>query len=114
MVIGAASFGQRMPWNGDSNAPPGHSLTFKDALYEVSHRLLLRILFPPWVLRFGTAKMRRFARAYDELGVSVQCGPFRLERISGFLKCCVFIYVAEVFEGDGAGAPCHGEEKGEL
>lgn len=96
MVIGAASFGQRMSWNEDNIAPPGHSLTFKDALYEVSHRLLLRILFPPWALRFGTAKMRRFARAYDELGVSAQCGSFRLERMSEFLTCCVFVWSRDI------------------
>lgn len=69
MVIGAASFGRRMSWNEDSIAPAGHTLTFKDALHEVSHRLFLSILFPQWMLRLGTAKMRYFARAYGELGV---------------------------------------------
>ncbi|KAL1946308.1 hypothetical protein VTO73DRAFT_15435 [Trametes versicolor] len=67
MVIGAASFGRRMSWNEDSIAPAGHTMTFKDALHEVSHRLFLSIIFPQWVLRLGNAKMRYFARAYGEL-----------------------------------------------
>ncbi|KAI0819406.1 cytochrome P450 [Trametes gibbosa] len=72
LVIGAASFGRKMTWNEDSVAPAGHSLTFKDALYEVSHRLYLSILFPQWILRLGTSKMRYFARAYEELGRYLQ------------------------------------------
>lgn len=68
MVIGAASFGRRMSWNEDSIAPAGHTMTFKDALHEVSHRLFLSIILPQWVLRLGTSKMRYFARAYGELG----------------------------------------------
>ncbi|KAI0350827.1 cytochrome P450 [Trametes cingulata] len=68
LVLGAASFGRRMSWNEEHVAPPGHSMTFKDALHEVSHRLTLRVVFPQWFLRIGTPKMRYFARAYDELG----------------------------------------------
>ncbi|KAI0631064.1 cytochrome P450 [Trametes polyzona] len=68
LVIAAASFGRRVSWNEDSVAPAGHTLTFKEALHEVSHRLFLSIIFPQWVLRLGTAKMRYFARAYEELG----------------------------------------------
>ncbi|KAI0676499.1 cytochrome P450 [Trametes maxima] len=67
LVIGVASFGRRISWNEDNVAPPGHSMTFKDALHEVSHRLFLRVIFSQRVLRYGTAKMRYFARAYDEL-----------------------------------------------
>ncbi|OJT02991.1 Cytochrome P450 4A4 [Trametes pubescens] len=67
MVIGVASFGRRMSWNEDSVAPAGHSFTFKDVLLEVSKRLILRIVFPQWVLRLGTPGMRRFARASGEL-----------------------------------------------
>ncbi|EIW55340.1 cytochrome P450 [Trametes versicolor FP-101664 SS1] len=67
MVIGAASFGRRMSWKEDGAMHMGHSLTFKDALLEVSNRLVLSLLFPQWLLRFGTPGMRSYARAYDEL-----------------------------------------------
>lgn len=41
----------------------------QEALHEVSHRLFLQVLFPDWLLRNGTSKMRYFYRAYGELGV---------------------------------------------
>ncbi len=44
-------------------------MTFKDALYEVSHRLLWRIMFPEWMLRWGTSTMRNFWTANVELKV---------------------------------------------
>ncbi|KAI0716473.1 cytochrome P450 [Earliella scabrosa] len=67
LVIGVAGFGRRISWNEDSIAPPGHTLTFKEALHEVSHRLFLQVLFPDWLLRNGNAQMRYFSRAYKEL-----------------------------------------------
>ncbi|KAH9941623.1 cytochrome P450 [Epithele typhae] len=82
LVIGVAGFGRRISWNEDSIAPQGHSMTFKaflhsdlaayamltlDALNEVSHRLFLRILFPDWILRWGTPSMRHFIRAFEEI-----------------------------------------------
>lgn len=70
MVIGVASFGRRMSWIEDNVAPVGHSFTFKDALLEVSNRLLYSIIFPQWILRLGTPGMRCYTRAYDELRVS--------------------------------------------
>ncbi|OJT08415.1 Cytochrome P450 4A7, partial [Trametes pubescens] len=51
--------------------PAGHTLTFKDVLHEVLHRLFLSIIFPQWVLRLGTAKMRYFEIAYGELGPAI-------------------------------------------
>ncbi|OSD01453.1 cytochrome P450 [Trametes coccinea BRFM310] len=67
LVIGVAGFGRRISWTEDSIAPPGHSMTFKDALYEVSHRLFFKVVFSDRLLRHGTPQMRHFARAHDEL-----------------------------------------------
>ncbi|KAI0739084.1 cytochrome P450 [Daedaleopsis nitida] len=67
LVISIAGFGRRISWDDDIITPPGHSMTFKDALYEVSHRLMLRVILPDWLLRNGTTKMRYFAHAHDEL-----------------------------------------------
>ncbi|KAI1786708.1 cytochrome P450, partial [Ganoderma leucocontextum] len=67
LVIGVAGFGRRISWKEDKIAPPGYTMTFKDALYEVSHRLLWRVMFPEWMLRWGTPTMRHFLRANKEL-----------------------------------------------
>ncbi|RPD56051.1 cytochrome P450, partial [Lentinus tigrinus ALCF2SS1-6] len=67
LVIGVAGFGRRISWNEDAIAPPGHSMTFKEALQEVSHRLFLKVIFPSWMLRWGPSKFRYFARSYVEL-----------------------------------------------
>ncbi|TBU26975.1 cytochrome P450 [Dichomitus squalens] len=67
LVIGVAGFGRRISWNEDKIAPPGHSMTFKDALYEVSHRLWMKVVFPDWMLGLGTPTMRKFLRANREL-----------------------------------------------
>ncbi|KAH9899364.1 cytochrome P450 [Cubamyces lactineus] len=67
LVISAAGFGRRISWIEDGIAPPGHSMTFKDALYKVSHNLFLKVIFPSWLLSIGTPGMREFARAHAEL-----------------------------------------------
>ncbi|KAI0720719.1 cytochrome P450 [Cerioporus squamosus] len=67
MVISVAGFGRRISWNEDAIAPAGHHMTFKDALNLVSRNLFLQLLFPKWMLRWGTPVMRRFAIAQDEL-----------------------------------------------
>ncbi|KAI0720704.1 cytochrome P450 [Cerioporus squamosus] len=67
LVIGVAGFGRRISWNEDKIPPPGHCMTFKEALYEVSHRLFLKVIVPGWMLRWGPSKFRYFAQAYEEL-----------------------------------------------
>ena len=44
-------------------------MTFKDALYEVSHRLWMKVVFPDWMLGIGNTTMRTFLRANRELEV---------------------------------------------
>ncbi|KAI0819401.1 cytochrome P450 [Trametes gibbosa] len=68
LVIGVAGFGRRITWNEDAKAPAGHRVTFKDALNVVSRNLFLQLLFPKWMLRWGTPGMRRFDTACTELG----------------------------------------------
>ncbi|KAH9855318.1 cytochrome P450 [Lenzites betulinus] len=72
LVIGVAGFGRRITWNEDAKAPAGHQVTFKDALNDVSRNLFLQIMFPKWMLRWGTPTMRRFHTAYTELGQYMQ------------------------------------------
>lgn len=90
LVIGVAGFGRRITWNEDAVAPPGHTITFKvclfiylfnihahclhlqDALNVVSRNLFLQVLFPHWLLKWGTPSMRRFHASYNELGHYMQ------------------------------------------
>ncbi|KAL1946291.1 hypothetical protein VTO73DRAFT_15418 [Trametes versicolor] len=72
LVIGVAGFGRRITWNEDAVAPPGHTITFKDALNVVSRNLFLQVLFPHWLLKWGTPSMRRFHASYTELGHYMQ------------------------------------------
>ena len=44
----------------------------------VSHGLYLNIIFPDWLLRWGTPKMRTFIAAHDELMVRV---PFTAQSV---------------------------------
>ena len=91
--MGAAAFGRRISWNEDKIAPPGHTMTFKvishilssrsasmphhealtstfqEALHQVSHNLLLKVIVPSWMFPWGPPNFRRFARAYEELEV---------------------------------------------
>ena len=41
----------------------------QDAMYEVSHHMYLKIIFPDWLLRWGIPMMRTFIAAHDELMV---------------------------------------------
>ncbi|OJT02987.1 Cytochrome P450 4X1 [Trametes pubescens] len=72
LVIGVAGFGRRITWNEDAVAPEGHNITFKDALNVVSRNLFLQVLFPHWLLKWGTSSMRRFYASYKELGQYMQ------------------------------------------
>ncbi|KAI0716468.1 cytochrome P450 [Earliella scabrosa] len=67
LIIGVAGFGRRMSWKEDGIAPPGHQLTFKEALNVVSRKLFLQLIFPMWLLRWGTPAMREFYVASNEL-----------------------------------------------
>ncbi|KAI0760159.1 cytochrome P450 [Fomes fomentarius] len=72
LIISVAGFGRRLSWKEDAIAPAGHEMTFKasrrkEALNLVSRNLFLQLIFPKWVLRWGTPHMRRFHTASNEL-----------------------------------------------
>ena len=73
-VIGSAGFGRRVSWLERGAVPAdtdtGHTMSFKDALDVVGHKLFYRLVFPGWALRWGTPGMRRFGKAYREIEVS--------------------------------------------
>lgn len=61
-------FGRQVTWTSDLVVPPGHRMTFKDALHIVSTNLGQRILFPTWV-KYLTRHARKVDLAFTELKV---------------------------------------------
>ncbi|KAJ3484838.1 hypothetical protein NLI96_g5368 [Meripilus lineatus] len=65
-IISAAEFGRRLSWNDEVLPPPGHQMTFKGALYLVSHDYLFKLILPNWAMGL-TQRLRNVNLAFDEL-----------------------------------------------
>ncbi|KAK7457058.1 hypothetical protein VKT23_010360 [Stygiomarasmius scandens] len=65
-VIGVAGFGRRISWKEDLVVPPGHKMTFKDALHEVSTGVFTKLIIPQWAMHL-TNRLRKIQLAFDEL-----------------------------------------------
>ncbi|KAI0000164.1 cytochrome P450 [Russula compacta] len=65
-VIGTAEFGRRVTWTSDLIVPPGHQMTFKDALHILSTNLVLKIVLPSWAKNL-TKHTRKVHLAFNEL-----------------------------------------------
>ncbi len=57
-----------MSFDDDKVVPPGHTMTFKDAIHTVSSDITLGIVLPDWV-KLLTSRMRRFSDAVRNLQV---------------------------------------------
>lgn len=70
-VISLAGFGVRLTWphedEGPQKPPPGHSLTFKDALTLLLDNLLVVLVFPKWMMKWAPNKtLNETYEAYTE------------------------------------------------
>jgi hypothetical protein len=61
-------FGRRVTWTSDLIVPPGHQMTFKDALHVLSSNLIFKIALPKWSMHL-TERLRRINLAFDEMKV---------------------------------------------
>jgi hypothetical protein len=61
-------FGRRVTWTTDLVVPPGHQMTFKDALNILSTNLIMKIALPDWAKNF-TKHTREVHMAFMELKV---------------------------------------------
>jgi len=71
LVISAAGFGRRVPWieevrSSKVKPPPGHTITFIEAVSTMCKGLVVRLLFPDWVLGLRP-HWRAVRTAYFEL-----------------------------------------------
>jgi cytochrome P450 len=65
-IISAAGFGRRVAWTTDLVVPPGHQMTFKDALHTLSTNLILKIALPGWT-KYLTKHTKKVDLAFMEL-----------------------------------------------
>jgi hypothetical protein len=57
-----------MTWTSDLVVPPGHQMTFKDALHIMSTNLILKIILPNWA-KYLTKHTREVDLAFTEIKV---------------------------------------------
>jgi hypothetical protein len=62
-------FGRRVTWSSDLVVPPGHQMTFKDALHIMSTNLIMKIILPGWTKNL-TKHNRTVEQSFVELKVS--------------------------------------------
>jgi hypothetical protein len=67
-------FGRRMTWTTDLVVPPGHQMTFKDALQIFSTNLILKFVLPGWA-KYFSKHARKIDLAFIELKVCYHCYP---------------------------------------
>ncbi|KAH9962832.1 cytochrome P450 [Russula dissimulans] len=65
-VIGTAGFGRRVTWTSDHVVPPGHQMTFKDALHIFSANISMKLILPSWAEN-ATKHTRKVTLAFLEL-----------------------------------------------
>ena len=62
-------FGRKISWTDDMKLPPGHQLTFKDALHTMSTDIFLKLIVPGWAMGL-TKHLRHVRQAFIEMDVS--------------------------------------------
>jgi hypothetical protein len=55
-------------WTSDLVVPPGHQMTFKDALHIMSTNLVVKIILPNWA-KYLTKHTRKVDLAFTEIKV---------------------------------------------
>jgi len=66
-VIGVAGFGKNVSWKEDGAIiPPGHTMTFKDALQVTTNDFILKLAVPGWALGL-TPRLRKVKFGFEEL-----------------------------------------------
>jgi hypothetical protein len=61
-------FGRQVTWTSDLVVPPGHLMTFKDALHILSTDVMLKIILPDWAKNL-TERTRKVHLAFSEMRV---------------------------------------------
>ena len=71
-------FGRSISWKEDGTIiPPGHTMTFKDALHVTTNDFILKLMVPGWALGL-TPRLRQVKLGFEELHVCRQQYPMLL------------------------------------
>ena len=63
-------FGRRFTWTSNLTVPPGHQMTFQDALRVSAENMTLKIMLPSWTMKL-TERTRKINLAFNEVEVPV-------------------------------------------
>jgi hypothetical protein len=80
-VSGILGFGRQVTWTSDLVVPPGHQMTFKDALHILSSKVILKVVVPDWAMNL-TEQTRKVHLAFTEMEVRNFRSPFRVVHVS--------------------------------
>ena len=72
-------FGRSVSWKEDTVVPPGHTMSYKDALHIVSKDFIPKLLFPGWAMGL-TPSLRKVKFGFEELRVR----PYNLNILPSF------------------------------
>ena len=62
-------FGRSVSWKEDGTIiPPGHTMTYKDALHVVTNDFMLKLMIPGWALGL-TPRLKKVKLGFEELHV---------------------------------------------
>ena len=62
-------FGRSVSWKEDGSIiPPGHKMTFKDALHVITNDFILKLIVPGWASGL-TPRLRKVKLGFEELHV---------------------------------------------
>lgn len=71
LIIGSAGFGRKISFSDDLRIPPGHKMSFKDALHYVSTNMIIPVMLPAWALNL-TEHLRTVRDSVKELRMYMQ------------------------------------------
>jgi len=97
-------FGRRVTWTSDLVVPPGHKMTFKDALHILSINMVIKIVVPNWANNL-TKQTREVDLAFTELKVCFFFNLFETvltEPVSCLIHC-VAIHAGNGGSSQGCG-----------
>ena len=61
-------FGRSVSWKKDGAIPPGHTMTYNDALHVTTNDFIFKVAVPGWALGL-TPRLRKVKLAFEELQV---------------------------------------------
>jgi cytochrome P450 len=65
--MAGAGFGSHLKWDGVSEVPKGHRMSFQDTIHATLDNIITFVIVPRFLLRLPVKHFREAKRAFDEL-----------------------------------------------